>query len=89
MAHPQFTNEELARRGQEIYDQQIRPQVEGKYDGKILAIDIETGEYEIDDDVLAAVHRAQAKHPGAPVFTLRIGYDGVYGFGGGPRRTKQ
>ena len=89
MAQLQITNEELARRGQEIYERQIRPQVEGKYDGKILAIDIETGEYEIDDEVLAAVHRVRAKHPGAPVFTLRIGYDGVHGFGGGPRHIKQ
>lgn len=89
MAQSQLSNEELARRGQEIYEKQVRDQVEDQFVGKIVAIDIETGIYEIDDDVLTAVHRVQEKHPGAPIYTMRIGYDAVYGFGGGPRRLKQ
>lgn len=89
MSRPRLDNEEIARRGQDLYEQNIRNVVEDQFDGKILAIDVESGEYEIDDQVLPAVHRLQAKHPGAPIFTMRIGYDGVYGFGGGPRRVKQ
>src|SRR5439155_25191428 len=89
MSHPQLSNEELARRGQEIYERQIREKLEQGSVGKIVAIDVETGDYEIDDDVLAAAHRVQARHPGAGIFTTRIGYNGVYGFGGGPRRVKR
>jgi hypothetical protein len=89
IGHPRFSDEEIARRGQELYDRSIRQQVEGRYDGKIIVIDVETGEYEIDDDGLAANRRAMAKHPGAALYGLRIGYDAVEGFGGGPRRVKQ
>jgi hypothetical protein len=89
MAQTQLGNEELARRRQELYETRIRGEIEDRFDGKILAIDVETGAYEIDDDVLTAVHRIQEKFPGDPIYTMRIGYSGVYGFGGGPRRVKQ
>jgi hypothetical protein len=88
-SHPQPSNEELARRGQQLYEQQIRDKVEKGNEGKILAIDVGTGDYEMDDDVLAAAHRLLARHPGSAIFTMRIGYNGVYGFGGGPRRVKR
>jgi hypothetical protein len=89
MIQPPYDNEALGRRGEEIYEQQIRSKVEDKYEGKILAIDLETGDYEIDDEVLPAIDRIHAKNPGVPVYTMRIGYDAVEGFGGGPRRLKR
>jgi hypothetical protein len=36
-------------------------------------IDVDTGEYEIDAEHLAATHRAAAKHPGARLYAARIG----------------
>jgi len=51
--------------------------------GKLISIDIETGEYEIGDDrSLAAPRSLQARHPGAALYTLRIGYNVVDSFGG-------
>ncbi|MDB9420206.1 hypothetical protein PN467_06645 [Microcystis aeruginosa CS-563/04] len=38
-----YSKEEIARRGQELYESGIRQQVEAGNEGKILAIDIETG----------------------------------------------
>ena len=39
---PRYSKEEFARRGQEIYESQVRSQVEKNNQGKIVAIDIET-----------------------------------------------
>ena len=46
-----YSKEELARRGQELYESGIRQQVEAGNDGKIVAIDIETGAFEVDDNI--------------------------------------
>ena len=52
-------------------------------------IDIDTGDYEMDDDGLAANRRLMARHPDGSFFGLRIGYDAVEGFGGGLTRVKR
>ena len=81
MPHPRFSGEEIERRGQELYEQSLRARVEPGNEGKIIVIDIETGDYEIDDTMLAASRRALAKHPEAALWALRIGHDAVYSFG--------
>ena len=89
MPHPRFSSEEIAQRGEGIYDRNIRAQVQDSYEGKILVINIETGEYEIADTTLQGADRLLAKHSDAPLYSLRIGYDAVYSFGGSTlRRTK-
>lgn len=62
MTHPTLSRETIAQRGKEIYQQRIRTHIETTENiGKIIAIDLNTGEYEIDKDLLAACHRLQAK----------------------------
>lgn len=89
MAHPRFSSEEIARRGKELYEKSIRAKVETEENiGKLVSIDIETGDYEIgEDDSLEAPRRLHTKHPGAAVFTLRIGYNAAYALGGVLERT--
>src|SRR5581483_50684 len=67
MPHPRFSSEEIARRGQELYEKSIRAKVETEENiGKLVSIDIETGDYEIgEDNSLEAPRRLHAKHPGA------------------------
>jgi hypothetical protein len=90
MSHNHLKREEIARRGEEIYAQNLRDKLETPDNiGKIIVINVETGDYEIDSDGLEANHRALARHPGAPLYGLRIGYDAVEGFGSGPQRLKQ
>jgi hypothetical protein len=51
---PWYSKEEFARRGDEIYESQVRPQVEEGNHGKIVAINIETGAFEIADELTAS-----------------------------------
>jgi hypothetical protein len=88
MTHPTLSREEIAQRGKEIYQQRIRTHIETTENiGKIIAIDLNTGEYEIDKDLLAACHRLQAKQLNAITWAERIGYDAVYAIGGTLVRT--
>ena len=84
MPHPRFSSEEIGRLGKELYERNIRVQVETEANiGKLLSVDVETGDYEIGDDrSLDAPRRLHQKHPGAAVYTLRIGYDAVDVLGG-------
>jgi len=82
MPHPRYSSLEIVRRGQALYEQQLRAQVAADNMGKFLALDIETGEYEIDADERAALKRAKAKRPDAPLYLLRIGLPTAYRLGG-------
>ena len=82
MPHPRFSSAEIVQRGQVLYDEHIRGKVEANHQGKFLVVDIETGEYEIDVDELAALKRAKAKHPDAALYLLRIGSSTAYRLGG-------
>jgi len=82
MPSAKFTREEVATRGEEIYEQEIRPKLESQSQGQYLVLDIETGEYEINQDDLVATKRAMAKRPGAILYGLRIGYPAAYRLGG-------
>jgi hypothetical protein len=72
MAHPRYTKEEIAARGMAIYEQ-LRPHLEPEHTGKYLVINIETGEYEMDEDDAAVSQRSYARHPGAPLYGTRVG----------------
>jgi hypothetical protein len=82
MPVPKYSSEEIAARGEAIYDRDIRSKVEGTHDGKFLVLDIETGEYEIDDKDITASLRALAKRPEAVLYGLRIGRRTAYRLGG-------
>jgi len=76
-----YGKEEFALRGNKIYQESVRPVVEGGNSGRIVAIDIESGAYEIDDDVLAATSRLYSRCPSAQPWVVRIGYPAVHRFG--------
>ena len=78
---PRYSKEEYARRGTELYEQQIRPQVESGNHGKIVAIDIDSGDFEIAEQALTACERLLTRHADAQICCFRIGYRGVHHFG--------
>ena len=82
MPYTQYTSEEVATRGEAIYAQRIRAEVEATHQGKFVVVDIETGDYEVDTEDLSATKRALAKRPGAVLYGLRIGSPTAYRLGG-------
>jgi hypothetical protein len=74
MAATQRSLNELAVLGADIFDRQIRSALRPEDDGKFVAIDVETGDYEIDEDDYTAVARLRARKPTADVWLLRAGY---------------
>lgn len=71
---PQYSKEEFARRGHEIYDSLVRSQVEADHHGKIVAIDIESGAFEVGDDSLTVAKQLLAHCPDAQIFGIRVGH---------------
>jgi hypothetical protein len=78
-----YSKEEFARRGNEIYEFQVRPQVEEGNLGKIVAIDIETGAFELAKDTMIASDRLLERCPDAQIWCVRVGHKGVHRFGVG------
>jgi hypothetical protein len=85
MPRTQYSNEEIARIANEIYRRDIRPKVMPQHKGKFLILDIESGDYEIDEDDLTAEERLRARRPDGPFFGIRIGYTSAYKLSGSMR----
>jgi hypothetical protein len=66
-----------------LFDRQVRPALRPEDDGKFVAIDVETGDYEMDQDDYAAVARLRSRKPTADIWLLRAGSPTTYRLGGG------
>ena len=76
------TAEEAGRLGDEIYERDIRPQVEETHHGKIVAIDVDSGDYAIGDMVVTAAECLRERRPEADIWAVRVGYRGYRTLGG-------
>ncbi len=86
--YPRHSKEEFARRGNEIYEGDIRPKVDlPENRGKFVAIDIETGAWEMDADEMMADSRLFARVPDAQIWALRVGFGYLHRFGAGRPRS--
>jgi hypothetical protein len=83
MAPPtlRYSPEEHAHRGNQLYETQIRPLVEAGNDGKIIAIDIETGAFELAASTMAASSQLLDRYPDAQIWRIRIGHKSVHRIG--------
>ncbi len=72
----------IEARGLRIYREKIRDRVYPQETGKVLAIDVDSGEYEMDNDEMAAWERLRARRPDAVIWFKRVGYQTVHAFGG-------
>jgi hypothetical protein len=87
MASTPDRDDHMSRIGHEIYETQLRPTVETEENiGKIISIDINSGDYEIGEKPVVTIQRLQARRPDAAIWTERIGYDAVYTIGGSSLR---
>ncbi len=70
---PRDEREEYANRGDAIYDREIQPSLETGNEGKFVAIDIDSGDFEIDADELTASDRLRSRRPDAQTWLRRVG----------------
>ena len=80
--NPGYSREEFARRGETIYHRDIEPTLGAEDENKFVAIDIETGRYEIDRDDFMATELLLQKLPDAQIWLVRVGHQAAYRMGG-------
>lgn len=73
-----FTPEEIGRRGREIYERDIRREVEPEHRGKFIIIDIFTGEYEVGENDPEATSFMRKRNPEAVMYGTRVGAKAAY-----------
>ena len=81
MPQPKYSKNEHARRGVEIYEREIAPQVEAGNHGRIVAIDVDSGAFELADEGLTAANRLLARFPDAQIWCVKVGFPAVHRFG--------
>ena len=77
-----YSKEEFARRGDAIYERDIRPHLQPGDEGRFVAVDIESGAFEVDPDELEVCQRLRARVPEAQIWLVRVGSRHVHRFGG-------
>jgi hypothetical protein len=73
--------QEVARRGKEIYELEIRAEVEPEQDGRFVVIDVKSGSYTLADDELEAFDRAREKTPEGLLYLVRVGHRAAHRLG--------
>ncbi|HLP91317.1 MAG TPA: hypothetical protein VK184_22385 [Nostocaceae cyanobacterium] len=85
-----LSSEEVGKRAKELYENNIRQQVETEENiGKMVIIDIETGEYAVDKTGIESARFLRKKNPLARLYGLRIGYKVAVSFCGDMERDYQ
>ena len=83
---PSMPGKEVVRLGKEIYMRDILPIAKDEHFGEYVAIDVESGDWEIAETGMDAVNRLRERHPyAADVSCERIGYRVLRSFGGSSR----
>ena len=77
---PNRSLDECAHLGPEAFDRWVRPLLRPEDDGKFVAIDIDTGDHEIDEDDYTAVMRLRTRNPEAEIWLEKAGQPTAYKF---------
>ena len=67
--------------GRAIYEEKIRDTLGPEYHGKVVVIDVKSGDYEIADNSLNATLQLMKRRPNAFTWAERVGYPAVYHLG--------
>lgn len=68
----------LAVKGEDIYATRLKALLEPVHQGKIVAIEIESGDYFLGDTVVEAGQKAKERHPDRVFYFMRVGYSAVH-----------
>lgn len=64
--------------GRAIYNEKIRNTLGPEDKGKVVVIDVNSGDYEIADKDITATERLRERRPDAYTWAERVGYPTVY-----------
>ena len=79
-----YERHDLARRAKDLYERCIRERVEadGSNEGRFVAIDVKSGDYEVAEGALGAGAGLRRRRPEASVYLMRVGRPAAFRFGG-------
>lgn len=76
-----YSKKEFARRGDALYASKVCPHLDPEDDGKFVALDIDTGEFEIHASEITAGDRLRKRLHEAQIWMVRVGSRSLHRFG--------
>lgn len=73
-----FDKKAFAKKGKHIYRQKYAKKLEPTEKGKIIAIEIESGDSFLGNSTVDAILKAKVKYPNRIFYLMRVGYDAVH-----------
>ena len=77
-----YSKAEFARRGDALVESKVRLNLTAADENKFVAIDIETGEYELDNDERKAADRLRKRIADPQIWLVHVASDCLHRFGG-------
>jgi hypothetical protein len=87
-AKRRYGKEEFARRGDALVATKVRPKLTPADADKFVAIDIETGEYELDNNEMKAADRLRKRIPDPQIWLVHVTLGYLHRFGGSGGRGR-
>jgi hypothetical protein len=84
-----YSKEEFTRRGDALVESKVRPHLTPSDEDKFVAIDIETGEYELDKNEMKAAERLRKRIPDSQIWLVHVTSGYLHRFGGHGVRDQQ
>jgi hypothetical protein len=70
--------QELSQLGPQVFGRSVAHRLQPNDDGKFVALDVESGEFELDVDDYTAVAKLRARLPRADIWLARVGQGAAY-----------
>jgi hypothetical protein len=64
----------LARKGRRLYDTKLKALLEPAYKGMFAAIEVDSGDYFLGENLIDALDKANSKHPEKQFYFVRVGF---------------
>ena len=73
--------EEAEEIGRQVYQSKVRPTLEGPEEpiGYFLAVDHNSRDWELDEELYKAARRLRARQPDADIYGFRVGFPAAFG----------
>jgi hypothetical protein len=78
---PKYSMEEFAERGKLIYERDVLPSLSSGSTGQYVAIDIDSGAWEIDQTETGASTNLRNRYPESQTWVERVGFQSARRFG--------